>query len=44
MMSLREYRNKAAHLADFLPWAALVGEGVVLNKDCLLYTSPSPRD
>ena len=33
MMSLREYRNKAAHLADFLPWAALVDEGVVLNKD-----------
>ncbi|RSU61676.1 conjugal transfer protein TrbE [Sphingobium yanoikuyae] len=33
MMSLREYRNGAAHLADFLPWAALVGEGVVLNKD-----------
>jgi len=33
MMSLREYRNRAAHLADFLPWAALVGEGVVLNKD-----------
>ncbi|MBL8570826.1 MAG: conjugal transfer protein TrbE [Phreatobacter sp.] len=33
MMSLSEYRNKAAHLADFLPWAALVGEGVVLNKD-----------
>ncbi len=33
MMSLREYRSKAAHLSDFLPWAALVGEGVVLNKD-----------
>ncbi|WP_230293919.1 conjugal transfer protein TrbE [Croceicoccus sp. Ery5] len=33
MMSLREYRSAAAHLADFLPWAALVGEGVVLNKD-----------
>ncbi|SNS97896.1 conjugal transfer protein TrbE [Sphingopyxis indica] len=33
MMKLREYSNKAAHLADFLPWAALVGEGVVLNKD-----------
>ena len=33
MMSLREYRNKAAQLADFLPWAALVEEGVVLNKD-----------
>ncbi|WP_145200089.1 conjugal transfer protein TrbE [Sphingobium sp. B2] len=33
MMSLREYRNRAAHLADFLPWVALVDEGVVLNKD-----------
>ncbi len=33
MLSLREYRGKAALLADFLPWAALVGEGVVLNKD-----------
>ncbi len=33
MMSLREYRNKAANLPDFLPWAALVAEGVVLNKD-----------
>jgi type IV secretion system protein VirB4 len=33
MMSLREYRSKTAHLADFLPWAALVGEGIVLNKD-----------
>ena len=33
MMSLREYRSKAAHLADFLPWAALAAEGVVLNKD-----------
>ena len=33
MMSLREYRNRAAHLADFLPWAALVGTSVVLNKD-----------
>ena len=33
MMSLREYRSGAAHLADFLPWAALVGEGAVLNKD-----------
>ena len=33
MMSLREYRSKAANLPDFLPWAALVGAGVVLNKD-----------
>lgn len=33
MMSLREYRNTTAGLADFLPWAALIAEGVVLNKD-----------
>ena len=33
MMSLREYRDHAAHLADFLPWVALVAPGVVLNKD-----------
>lgn len=33
MLSLREYRNKADRLADFLPWAALVARGVVLNKD-----------
>jgi len=33
MISLREYRNKAASLADFLPWAALVGPGIILNKD-----------
>lgn len=33
MLSLREYRNKADRLADFLPWAALIAPGVVLNKD-----------
>ncbi len=33
MMRLAEYRSKASLLADFLPWAALIGEGVVLNKD-----------
>ncbi|WP_289145280.1 conjugal transfer protein TrbE [uncultured Sphingobium sp.] len=33
MMSLQEYRTKSASLADFLPWVALVGPGVVLNKD-----------
>lgn len=33
MMSLREYRDRAAALADFLPWAALIAPGVVLNKD-----------
>lgn len=33
MMHLAEYRSKAARLADYLPWAALVAEGVVLNKD-----------
>ena len=33
MMNLAEYRRRSAHLSDFLPWAALAGEGVVLNKD-----------
>ena len=33
MLNLTEYRPKANRLADFLPWAALVAEGVVLNKD-----------
>ncbi len=33
MMNLAEYRRTASRLADFLPWAALVDEGVVLNKD-----------
>ena len=33
MFDLREYRPRAAKLADFLPWAALIDAGVVLNKD-----------
>ncbi|WP_048646183.1 conjugal transfer protein TrbE [Nitratireductor soli] len=33
MMSLAEYRNRNSRLADFLPWAALAGTGIVLNKD-----------
>jgi type IV secretion/conjugal transfer VirB4 family ATPase len=33
MMRLTEYRSRAALLTDFLPWAALVGPGVVLDKD-----------
>src|SRR5450432_1092688 len=33
MMNLAEYRRPTTRLADFLPWAALVDEGVVLNKD-----------
>ena len=32
-MNLTEYRRKPQSLADFLPWAALVAEGVILNKD-----------
>ena len=32
-MNLAEYRRSTTQLADFLPWAALVDEGVVLNKD-----------
>lgn len=33
MMNLAEYRNRNRRLADFLPWAALAGPGIVLNKD-----------
>ncbi len=33
MMNLAEYRRTSTRLADFLPWAALAGEGIVLNKD-----------
>jgi type IV secretion system protein TrbE len=33
MMNLSEYRRSTACFADFLPWAALVDEGIVLNKD-----------
>lgn len=33
MFSLQEYRSRPRQLADFLPWAALIAPGVVLNKD-----------
>lgn len=33
MLNLAEYRKTPQTLADFLPWAALVAPGVVLNKD-----------
>ena len=33
MLNLTEYRKKPDRLADYLPWAALVAPGVVLNKD-----------
>src|SRR5271154_6611794 len=33
MLYLREYRSKADRLFDHLPWVALIGPGLVLNKD-----------
>ena len=33
MMNLAEYRRRSRCLADFLPWAVLVDQGVILNKD-----------
>ena len=33
MLNLAEYRRSTTRLADFLPWAALVDKGIVLNKD-----------
>lgn len=32
-MFLREHKSRASRLPDFLPWAAMVAPGVVLNKD-----------
>ena len=31
MLNLREYKHRADRLADHLPWAALVADGVILN-------------
>ncbi len=33
MLNLAEYRHRPDRLADHLPWAALVSDGIVLNKD-----------
>ncbi len=33
MLFLAEHRRHAARLSDYLPWAAVVAAGVVLNKD-----------
>jgi type IV secretion/conjugal transfer VirB4 family ATPase len=33
MFNLKEFRSKPDRLSDFLPWAALVAPGVILNKD-----------
>ena len=35
MFNLREYREPTHRLPDYLPWAALVGPGVVLQKGVL---------
>ena len=39
MLDLREYRKHPDSFADFLPWAALVATGVILNKDGSLQRS-----
>jgi type IV secretion system protein VirB4 len=36
MFSLKQYREPTHRLPDFLPWAALVAPGVVLQKDAAL--------
>ena len=36
MFSLREYRQPTHRLPDLLPWAALVDQGTILQKDGLL--------
>jgi type IV secretory pathway VirB4 component len=39
MLNLAEYRHKTDRLADYLPWAALIAPGIVLNKDGSLQRS-----
>lgn len=36
MFSLREHREPTARLPDHLPWAAIVGPGIVLQKNAVL--------
>lgn len=33
MLNIREYQQRPKRIADYLPWAALVAPGVILNKD-----------
>ena len=33
MFNLKEYQDQQSRLADYLPWACLIGPGIVLNKD-----------
>lgn len=33
MLNLAEYARSQTKLADYLPWACLVGPGIILNKD-----------
>ncbi len=33
MINLAEYRRRPERLTDYLPWAALIAQGVVLDKD-----------
>jgi len=33
VLNLREFQKRPKRLADYLPWAALVAPGVILNKD-----------
>lgn len=33
MYRIREYRKNPDRLSDLLPWAALIGPGIILNKD-----------
>ncbi len=33
MFNLCEYKKRAQSIADYLPWAALVAPGIILNKD-----------
>ncbi len=33
MLNLREFKKRPNHITDLLPWACLIDQGVILNKD-----------
>lgn len=43
MLNLGQYKQNPDRLSDLLPWAALVGEGIILNKDGSFLTTVAFR-
>lgn len=43
MFNLSEYRRRQTQLSDYLPWAAMIAPGIILNKDGSLQRTLSFR-